>query len=83
MTHRKGNKRWATALCIVLTKQRRHTTLWPHGEVCIVARALIHITHSSSWDVGGSGSLSSNLFNSLSLKEKRNKLNLEYFYCQR
>lgn len=70
ITHRNGNKRCATALCIVFTKHRRQTTRCPHGDVCIVARALIQMTHSSSCDVGGSGSLSSNLFKSLSYREK-------------
>lgn len=49
-------------------------TRCPHGDVCIVARALMQMTHSSSCDVGGSGSLSSNLFKSLSLKEKRDAI---------
>lgn len=73
ITHRNGNNRCATALCIVFTKHRRQTTRCPHGDVCIVARALIQMTHSSSCDVGGSGSLSSNLFKSLSCDRQRKR----------
>lgn len=45
ITHRSGRHRCATATWIVLMKHFRHTTLWPHGYVCIVAFAARHTTH--------------------------------------
>ena len=44
-TQRRGRQRWVTATWMVLTKHLRHTTLWPHGNVCIVALAQRHTTH--------------------------------------
>ena len=45
MTHRNGNIRWDTTICMVLTKHFRQTTRCPHGNVCIVAFAFIQMTH--------------------------------------
>ena len=44
-THLKGKHLCETAFCIVLMKHFRQTTLWPQGNVRIVALAAIQITH--------------------------------------
>lgn len=45
ITQRSGKSLWLTAIWMVFTKHRRHTTRCPHGDVCIVAFAFTHITH--------------------------------------
>ena len=44
-THLRGRHLWATATWMVFTKHFLQTTLWPQGNVCMVARAFRHTTH--------------------------------------